>query len=82
MSGVQSLTIKLVQSVSGVFSSLICTIKQKGQNFVLTSLVAIPENRGICILIVLSLNLEVSLWVCADRAELRSLLAYYDVTTI
>ena len=33
-------------------------------------------------LIVRSLNLEVSLWVCAYRANLRSLLANYDVTTV
>ena len=32
--------------------------------------------------IVVSLDLKVSLWVSADRAELRSLLANYDVTAV
>ena len=34
------------------------------------------------ILVVLSLNLEVALWVVADWANLWSLLAYYDMTAV
>ena len=33
-------------------------------------------------LVVLSLNLEVALWVVADWANLWSLLAYYDMTAV
>ena len=33
-------------------------------------------------LIVLSLNLKVSLWMCTYRTNLRSLLTNYDVTAV
>ena len=73
---ISAITIFMELSMQCLIRFLTCIAKKKRSKLLLFGV------SRLGILIVLGLNLEVCLWVCADWAEFWCLLAYHNVAAV